>query len=348
MNRPQRKKMFLPVIPIILISTLLGFSISSGRVNSENKITIRKPDPKLTWIISKNLIFSKNGMTKNNLFKTLISKLESLKGTGVRVTKDEFIALLERKEVKISYPEVLIRYATPESEEITKNEHTRFLDIHLKEKNIALGMEFLKNNEKWLKEAEYRYGVLKKDLVSLFEWECGLGRVTGSYNAFVVLLSQVLFLNEAQKYAVNELIKYGKENPLTNSNVRMKEKKRIEKRKLIALDAFVSLLRNCKQYNLDPLMQKGSWGGALGYVQFMPNNFKYAVDADGDGIVNLWSWPDAILSAANFLMLKGKYAPDDQSRKKAFFKYNPSMEYAEGVVTYADEIWKRFYPIVKK
>lgn len=48
---------------------------------------------------------------------------------------------------------------------------------------------------------------------------------------------------------------------------------------------------------------RGSWAGAMGHVQFMPEVFvRYAVDYDGDGRRNLWgSVPDALASAANFL-----------------------------------------------
>ncbi len=47
----------------------------------------------------------------------------------------------------------------------------------------------------------------------------------------------------------------------------------------------------------------GSWAGAMGQVQFMPETFmKYAVDGDGDGRRDIWrSYPDAFASAANYL-----------------------------------------------
>ena len=47
----------------------------------------------------------------------------------------------------------------------------------------------------------------------------------------------------------------------------------------------------------------GSWAGAMGHTQFMPSAYyQYAVDGDGDGIVDLWdSTEDALSSAANFL-----------------------------------------------
>src|SRR6478752_3509353 len=51
---------------------------------------------------------------------------------------------------------------------------------------------------------------------------------------------------------------------------------------------------------------RSSWGGALGLTQFLPSEFfKYAVDFDGDGKIDIWhSVPDALASAAK--QLKGK------------------------------------------
>ena len=52
---------------------------------------------------------------------------------------------------------------------------------------------------------------------------------------------------------------------------------------------------------------KGSWAGAMGHLQFMPTTFRaYALDADGDGRIDLWrSLPDALHSAANYLTRAG-------------------------------------------
>ncbi len=48
---------------------------------------------------------------------------------------------------------------------------------------------------------------------------------------------------------------------------------------------------------------KGSWAGAMGQSQFMPDNYRrLAVDGDGDGVVDIWNSPaDALMSAANLL-----------------------------------------------
>ena len=48
---------------------------------------------------------------------------------------------------------------------------------------------------------------------------------------------------------------------------------------------------------------KGSWAGAMGQSQFMPDNYRrLAVDGDGDGVVDIWNSPaDALMSAAHLL-----------------------------------------------
>ncbi|HEY7999199.1 MAG TPA: lytic murein transglycosylase [Pseudolabrys sp.] len=52
---------------------------------------------------------------------------------------------------------------------------------------------------------------------------------------------------------------------------------------------------------------RSSWGGAMGLTQFLPSEFyKYAVDFDGDGKVDIFhSVPDALASAAKQLAGKG-------------------------------------------
>jgi len=52
---------------------------------------------------------------------------------------------------------------------------------------------------------------------------------------------------------------------------------------------------------------KGSWAGAMGQTQFMPDNYlRLGVDQDGDGKVDIWgSDADALASAANLLAQAG-------------------------------------------
>ncbi|MDT8427131.1 MAG: lytic murein transglycosylase, partial [Pseudomonadales bacterium] len=54
-------------------------------------------------------------------------------------------------------------------------------------------------------------------------------------------------------------------------------------------------------------MMKSSWAGALGQAQFTPTSYlQLAVDHDGDGQRDLWTWgPDVIGSVANYLKASG-------------------------------------------
>jgi membrane-bound lytic murein transglycosylase B len=55
------------------------------------------------------------------------------------------------------------------------------------------------------------------------------------------------------------------------------------------------------------LSVKGSYAGAMGAPQFMPSNYRrYAVDAEADGHINLWTdWPDVCASVGNYLKEHG-------------------------------------------
>ena len=54
---------------------------------------------------------------------------------------------------------------------------------------------------------------------------------------------------------------------------------------------------------------KGSWAGAMGQTQFMPDTYlSFAVDEDGDGRRDIWgSAPDALGSAGNYLQRRGAW-----------------------------------------
>ena len=63
----------------------------------------------------------------------------------------------------------------------------------------------------------------------------------------------------------------------------------------------------CREQSLDPLIPMGSYAGAMGAPQFMPDSFrKYAVDFDADGKRDIWGdWADIIGSVANYFHLHG-------------------------------------------
>ena len=70
------------------------------------------------------------------------------------------------------------------------------------------------------------------------------------------------------------------------------------------LEQFLVL---CREQSLDPLVPMGSYAGAMGAPQFMPDSYRqYAVDFDGDGKRDIWQdWPDIIGSVANYFHVHG-------------------------------------------
>ena len=72
-------------------------------------------------------------------------------------------------------------------------------------------------------------------------------------------------------------------------------------------EELVLALKVIEEGRLRPPRRKSSWAGAMGLVQFLPSDlYRYGVDADRDGDVDIWtSVPDALASAANQLREKG-------------------------------------------
>jgi hypothetical protein len=77
-----------------------------------------------------------------------------------------------------------------------------------------------------------------------------------------------------------------------------------------------------------------SSAGAEGWMAFLPSTFaEWGVDADGNGVEDIFDPADAIYSAANYLRDSG--APGDW--REAIFAYNHAGWYVEKVLRYARE-----------
>jgi len=70
----------------------------------------------------------------------------------------------------------------------------------------------------------------------------------------------------------------------------------------------------------------------------MPTSvLKYGVDADSDGKIDLYSFPDAILSVGNYLMNKG-WDINITNKRRALLRYNNSNSYVANVLETASSI----------
>jgi len=122
-------------------------------------------------------------------------------------------------------------------------------------------------------EVVQRYGVPSEILVAIWANESGFGRIQGDYDV-IRSLATLAFDGRRRDWAEGQLRD--------------------------ALDIVVDGRRSRSGL-------KGSWAGAMGQTQFMPDNYlRLGVDQDGDGRVDIWgSNSDALASAANLLAQAG-------------------------------------------
>ncbi|MEP7101642.1 MAG: lytic murein transglycosylase B [Burkholderiales bacterium] len=139
---------------------------------------------------------------------------------------------------------------------------------------IRAGVAFWRANEKWLKLAEELYGVPPEIVVGIIGVETIYGQQMGNFRVIDALATLAFDFPTGRK-----------------------------DRAPFFRDELENFFVMCQSEGVAPLLQKGSFAGAMGMPQFMPSSFnKYAVDLDGDGHVDLARNPaDVIGSVAHYL-----------------------------------------------
>jgi len=140
------------------------------------------------------------------------------------------------------------------------------------------GKEFLQQHADTLMRASQQYGVPIEVIVGIIGVETFYGRDTGRYRV-VDALATLAFDYPAEE---------GKD------------------RSQYFREQLAQFFLWCGKELCDPLGVKGSYAGAIGMPQFMPENIlRYGADFNGDGRINLHDPVDAIGSVARFLALHG-------------------------------------------
>lgn len=149
-----------------------------------------------------------------------------------------------------------------------------YRDLFISGKRIADGVDFWREHATSLQRAEREYGVAPEVIVAIIGVETSYGRITGNYRVIDALATLAFH--------------YPGGNPARTAFFRSQ---------------LEHLLLLAREENADPLSFKGSYAGAMGMPQFMPENFrKLAVDFDGDGARDIWAdADDTIGSVANYL-----------------------------------------------
>ena len=191
--------------------------------------------------------------------------------------------------------------------------------------------DFLASNKKTFDAVEKKYPVPREIIVSLLFVETRLGTFVGKENALWSLACMAA-ANSPERVAG------GLDGiPITSKHNAWLQTKLTEKSEW-AYNELRALLAFCNTQELDPTCMPGSVYGAIGICQFMPSNLvPYGDDGDGDGVVNLFSEPDAIFSAARYLSKHGWNTGLSVDRQRGVLKrYNNLNIYANTILALAE------------
>ena len=150
---------------------------------------------------------------------------------------------------------------------------TRYLDLRITPGQILQGQALLRQYGVLLEEVRRRYGVQPHYLVAFWAIESNYGKATGGFSVLEALATLAYDPRRADFF---------------------------REQLLVALQII-------DDGHIQAERMSGSWAGAMGQLQFMPNIFyQYGVDGDADGRIDIWnSLPDIFHSAANFLSESG-------------------------------------------
>lgn len=150
---------------------------------------------------------------------------------------------------------------------------TRYLGLRVTPNQVARGQSLLQQHSVLLEQVRQRYGVQPHYLVAFWAVESNYGRSTGGFSVLEALATLAYDPRRADFF----------------------------RRQLL------TALQIIDDGHIQAERMSGSWAGAMGQLQFMPNIFyQYGVDGDQDGRIDIWnSLPDIFHSAANFLSQSG-------------------------------------------
>jgi membrane-bound lytic murein transglycosylase B len=105
------------------------------------------------------------------------------------------------------------------------------------------------------------------------------------------------------------------------------------RRRAMAEEHLTAALKMIRDGGVSRSQLRGSWAGAMGQTQFMPETFlSTEVDGDGDGRRDIWnSAPDALASAANLLKSQGNWQIGQSWAREVVLPQGFDYGLAEGV-----------------
>jgi membrane-bound lytic murein transglycosylase B len=202
-------------------------------------------------------------------------------------------------------------------------------------KKIQFALNNLRKYHTAFENAERQFGVDKYTIAAILLVETQFGQYTGSAR-IVNRLSRL-----ANIAAPDNVTKNYKRLKKDDSQVKLEAVKSraryLEETFYPEIPALIEVARRNKISVFDI---KGSYAGAFGLPQFLPSSYiRFGIDGNQDGRVSLYSPPDAISSAANFLGSYG-WLPDIryEQKKKVLWNYNRSKPYVNTIINVSSKL----------
>ena len=151
---------------------------------------------------------------------------------------------------------------------------TAYRKIFLTPSRIAGGVDYWRRHAATLTRAEREFGVPPEIVVAILGVETRYGANTGGYRVLDALHTLGFHYPRRGRFFREQLSHF---------------------------------LRFAREEGIAATMPTGSYAGAMGVPQFMPDSFRiYAIDFDGDGRRDIWhNHVDVIGSVANYFVEKG-------------------------------------------
>jgi membrane-bound lytic murein transglycosylase B len=201
-----------------------------------------------------------------------------------------------------------------------KDNYANFLNPY----SIQLASRFARKWRTTLRRASQQFGVDQEVLVAILLVETGFGNILGRFSVISVF-SSIVIENERFSLLCRE-----HDTDICHDTYRqrrLQQKAEWARGELLALLVISDRAKSC------PFQLKGSYAGAFGIPQFLPSSYlKWGYDSDQSGSANLFLFPDAIYSVANYLQSHGwQKGLHREENKDVIWTYNRSRIYVDTV-----------------
>ncbi len=216
-------------------------------------------------------------------------------------------------------------------------DYSQFLD----QETVGLAKPFYLKHDSVFTVLEEKYGVPGHTIAALMWIETRHGGYTGYNNVASVYLSLAM-ANEPKYIQMNidTLIARHKGSKSELDRLKDKIRSRAKSKARWAVEQLAALEKMHAMYHTSITSIEGSWAGAFGMSQFIPSSYvSYAIDGNGDGVVDLFNEYDAMHSVANYLKKHG-WGSSKAQQEKAVYAYNRSKKYVGAVLGLAELLRK--------